>query len=89
MEHQLLLGCRFISPPTRSASSGIDPGSSSASSTARLDASGRRAHHRCSVDGWPCRIDFSRAACRDTAAMGKSTSASRLHSGGIMSRSPA
>ena len=30
--------------------------------TARAAASGRRAHHRCSVDGWPWRIDFSRAA---------------------------
>ena len=27
--------------------------------------------------GCPCRIDFSRAACRDTSAIGKSTSASR------------
>ena len=58
-------------------------GSSNASNTARLDASGRRAHHRCSVDGCPWRIDFSRAACFDTTAMGKSTSARRLHVLGI------
>ena len=58
-------------------------GSSSASSTARLDASGRRAHQRCRVEGCPWRIDFSRAARFDTAAIGKSTSASRWHSRGI------
>jgi hypothetical protein len=63
-------------------------GSSSASSTARLDASGRRAHHRCSVDGWPWRIDFSRAACFDTVAMGKSTSARRRQFGGIIRKHP-
>src|SRR5712691_577872 len=34
-------------------------GNSSASSIARQAASGRRAHHRCIVDGWPYRIDFS------------------------------
>ena len=27
--------------------------------TARAVANGRRAHHKCSVDGCPCRIDFS------------------------------
>jgi len=37
-------------------------GHGSANSTARLDASGRRAHHRRSVEGCPYRIDFSRAA---------------------------
>ncbi len=58
-------------------------GSSSAINTARDEASGRRAHHRCRVEGCPCRIDFSRAACFETSAMGKSTSASRLHSLGI------
>ncbi len=63
-------------------------GQSSASSIARQAASGRRAHHRCSVEGCPCRIDFSRAACLDTSAMGKSTSASRLHSLGIIERLP-
>ena len=55
------------------------PEKSSAISTAR-DAGGRRAHHRCKVEGYPCRIHLSRDACLDTSAMGKSTSASRLHS---------
>ena len=40
------------------------------------------------VEGCPCRIDFSRAACRETSAMGKSTSASRLHALGIIQRIP-
>ena len=52
-------------------------------SIARQAASGRLAHQRCSVDGCPCRMDFSRAECFDTTAIGKSTSASRLHSLGI------
>ena len=39
-------------------------------------ASGRRAHHRCSVDGWPCRIDFSRADSRLIASSGSATSIS-------------
>ena len=39
-------------------------------------ASGRRAHHRCSVDGWPCRIDFSRADSRLIASSGNATSIS-------------
>ena len=52
--------------------------------TARDEANGRRAHHRCSVLGCPCRIDFSRDACLETSAMGKSTSARRLHSRGII-----
>ena len=41
--------------------SGQAEGSSTswANSTARHAASGRRAHHRCKVEGWPCRIDFS------------------------------
>ena len=34
----------------------------------RAAASGRRAHHRCSVLGCPCRIDFSRAHRRPGAA---------------------
>jgi len=59
-------------------------GSSTARSTALEDASGRRAHQRCSVEGLPCRTFFSRAACFDTAAIGKSTSARRLHSRGII-----
>ena len=42
--------------------SGFAEGSSTicAKITARAAASGRRAHHRCSVLGCPCRIDFSR-----------------------------
>ena len=48
-----------------------------------IGASGRRAHHRCKVLGCPFRMDFSRAACRDTWAIGKSTSAKRLHSLGV------
>ena len=64
-------------------------GSNNAINTARDEASGRRAHHRCSVEGCPCRIDFSRTACFETSAMGKSTSANRLHSRGIMKWSPA
>jgi hypothetical protein len=61
-------------------------GSSSAISIARHAANGRRAHHRCNVEGCPCRMDFSLAECFDTTAMGKSTSARRLHSFGIMRR---
>ena len=63
-------------------------GRSNASNTARDDARSRRAHHRCSVDGCPCRIDFSCAACLDTSAIGKSTSASRLQALGIILRLP-
>ena len=55
-------------------------GNNNAINTARDEASGRRAHHRWSVEGCPCRIDFSRAACFETSAMGKSTSARRLQS---------
>ena len=44
--------------------------------TARAAASGRRAHHRCSVDGWPCRIDFSRADAVLIASSGNATSIS-------------
>ncbi len=32
-----------------------------ANNTARQAANGRRAHHRCRVEGCRCRIDFSRA----------------------------
>src|SRR5438876_9894272 len=59
-------------------------GNSNPSNTARHAASGRRAHHKCSVDGCPCRMDFSRAECSLTAAMGKSTSMRRLQEVGIM-----
>ena len=58
--------------------SGCEDGSSTswANSTARAAASGRRAHHRCSVDGWPWRIDFSRADSRLIASSGSATSIS-------------
>ena len=39
-------------------------------------ASGRRAHHRCSVEGWPWRIDFSRADSRLIVSSGSATSIS-------------
>ena len=42
--------------------------------TARQAASGRRAHHRCSVEGCPCRIDFSRADSLLIASSGSATS---------------
>src|SRR5579875_1843404 len=47
-----------------------------ANSTARHAASGRRAHHKCRVEGWPCRIDFSRADSRLIASSGSATSIS-------------
>ncbi len=52
--------------------------------TARHDAKGRVAHQTCNLDGCLCRMDFSRTACLLTRAIGKSTSARRLHSFGIM-----
>ena len=60
--------------------SGQDEGSSTscANSTARHAASGRRAHHRCSVEGCPCRIDFSRAEATLIASSGIETSMSFL-----------
>src|SRR4051812_12481048 len=42
--------------------------------TARAAAIGRRAHQRWSVEGWPCRIDFSRAAATLMASSGRATS---------------
>jgi hypothetical protein len=44
--------------------------------TARAAASGRRAHHRCSVLGCPCRMDFSRADALLIASSGSATSMS-------------
>ena len=41
-------------------------------------SSGRRAHHRCKVDGCPCRMDFSRAASALIASSGRATSISFL-----------
>ena len=46
------------------------------------DASGRRAHHRRSVDGCRCRTDFFRAACFNATATEESTSARRLQTRG-------
>ena len=45
-------------------------------STARAAANGRRAHHRCKVEGWPCRIDFSRAEALLIASKGSAASIS-------------
>ena len=47
-------------------------------STARQAASGRRAHHKCRVEGCPCRMDFSRAASRLMSSSGSATSMSFL-----------
>ena len=44
--------------------------------TARQEASGLRAHHRCKVDGCPWRMDFSRADSALMASSGRSTSIS-------------
>lgn len=44
--------------------------------TARAVARGRRAHHRCRVLEWPCRIDFSHAAATLMASSGNATSIS-------------
>jgi len=44
--------------------------------TARAAARGRRAHHRCSVLGCPCRMDFSRAEALLMASSGRATSMS-------------
>ena len=41
-----------------------------------LAACGRRAHHKCSVEGRPCRMDFSRAQALLIASSGKATSMS-------------
>jgi hypothetical protein len=46
--------------------------------SARQVASGRRAHQRCSVLGWPWRIDFSRAEATFISSSGRATSISFL-----------
>ena len=68
---------RASSVPNRS---GQAEGSSTscANSTARHAANGRRAHHRCKVEGWPCRILFSRADALLMASSGRETSISFL-----------
>jgi len=72
-------------------SSGHDDGSSTIFEkiTARAAASGRRAHHRCRVEGWPCRIDFSRAAALLMASRGRATSMSFLRVLGAVTSSTA
>ena len=50
-------------------------------STARAVAKGRLAHHRCSVEGCPLRMDFSRADCWLMASRGSATSMSFLGTG--------
>lgn len=72
----------FLNSTGQSGSTGS--GQRSPSNIARLDASGRRAHHKCIRDGWPCGRPFSFTASLDTSAIGKSTSARRLQSLGIM-----
>ena len=47
---------------------------SEANSTARHAANGRRAHHKCNVEGCPCRMDFSLAASRVMSSSGSATS---------------
>ena len=54
--------------------------------TARAAASGRRAHHRCSVLGCPCRIDFSRAEALLIASSGSATSISFFRIDGSFGR---
>ena len=61
---------------------------SCANSTARHAASGRRAHHRCRVEGWPCRIDFSRTDARLMASRGRDTSISFRRLAAVTGRSP-
>ena len=67
-------------------SSGHDDGSSTmdAKMTARHDASGRRAHQRCNVDGCPCLKYFSRAECAFISLSGRSTSMSFLRYFGMV-----
>ena len=68
-----LLGLGFVCGEQLS---GREEGSSTswAKSTARAVASGRRAHQRWRVLGWPCRIDFSRADAALMASSGRATS---------------
>jgi hypothetical protein len=58
---------------------------SEAKSTARQAARGLRAHHRCRVEGWPWRMDFSRADSRLMASSGSATSISLVR---VMAFSP-
>ena len=74
---RLTAACAFVMPAKYPRS---PPGSLTigAKMTARAAASGRRAHHRCSVLGWPWRIDFSRAQAMLMASSGRATSMSFL-----------
>src|SRR6516164_4884685 len=49
-----------------------------AKTTARHAPNGRLAHQMCSVEMWPCRIDFSRADCSETSFSGRATSMRRF-----------
>lgn len=62
----------------REQSGSTGSGHSAAQMTARHAASGLRAHQMCSVEICPCRIDFSRRACAEMRAIGRSTSMRRL-----------
>ena len=50
-----------------------ESGNGRAVSIDRDDANSCRAYHKCSVDGCPCRVDFSGTAYLVTASIGKST----------------
>ena len=49
---------------------------SCANNTARHVANGLRDHHRCRVEGWPWRMDFSRTEALLMASRGRATSMS-------------
>ena len=67
---------RWSSSVGNSSGRALGSSTSCANSTARAAASGRLAHQRWIVDGWPCRMDFSRAACLLIASSGSDTSMS-------------
>ncbi|OQA30670.1 MAG: hypothetical protein BWY57_02710 [Betaproteobacteria bacterium ADurb.Bin341] len=67
---------RFAESFSNSATYSDGSSTSDANSTARQAASGRRAHHKCNVDGCPCRMDFSLAASLLMASSGSATSMS-------------
>jgi len=48
-----------------------DAGTSAPYTAARQATSGRRAHHKCSVEICPFRTDFSREASAEIATMGR------------------
>ncbi len=67
---------RLPASPSNSFKHSDGSSTSEANSTARQAASGRLAHHKCNVDGCPCRMDFSRAASRLMSSSGSATSIS-------------